>query len=263
MEATDAQMQEFQAAGVKCIMYIYTRIKTESGETTRSLDVLKSNVDSVFENYPNVDGIFFDNWTENPGGLSLYSQLCQYTRAKKAGITIVGNPGYPLSSDWVANYPNSSPDIFFYWESPGLASESTLASISNSPADISRKATIPHSTSSASVTDEQYYHQLEYMDWLYVQDRVNPGWAYISTWLDRQMALMSELNRIESEQSVSIKTDEFSMLPPTASPPTDSQALRINTPAGVIGLELQEPTDDAAGAVRVNTPNGVKSIKLT
>ena len=79
----------FRAAGGHAIGYVYT------GYGTRSLAVVKSEVDKYRTFYPGVEGIFVDEMANDgsASNLTYYGNLYAYIRSNQPNALVVGNPG--------------------------------------------------------------------------------------------------------------------------------------------------------------------------
>jgi hypothetical protein len=71
---------------------------------TRSAALVKSDIDRYYGWYA-VDGVFFDQMSNNSGTKPYYLDLYNYVRTKSAGAVIIGNPGVPASTGWQLSTP--------------------------------------------------------------------------------------------------------------------------------------------------------------
>jgi hypothetical protein len=104
---------ELDAAGVKSIGYISTRY------TGRPLAEVKGEIDRWKTFYPNIDGIFFDEQSNQniTSHLDYYKQASAYAKSKTGFVFTVGNPG----ANTLTSY-SSTVDAVLIYESPGLPS---------------------------------------------------------------------------------------------------------------------------------------------
>jgi hypothetical protein len=107
-------IQELQSAGITVIGYVFTLYGS------RSTSAVTADIDRYKNWYPQIDGIFFDEMLNNPGGENYYSNLSNY--AKSVGLSFtVGNPGTDIASSYVGTMDN----IIIY-ETGGLPSLNLL-----------------------------------------------------------------------------------------------------------------------------------------
>lgn len=274
-------------AGGKAICYFST---TGPYISPTPIDWAKSKIDTLYSLYPNIDGIFLDEYANaGPGAykpVSWYTELCQYIRTKATSTFIVGNQGGPsLGSEWYTQYPNA-PDVVLIYENSGvLPSTSTLQSNYGSP---SRNGIIPYNITSASVSDSTYNSLANAVDWVYLNDEPNKSglvsaWGGCSSWLERQCQLLSPFNSspssspsssISPSSSVSSSPSSSGSPSPSASTSTVyNPALKIKTSTSTITIETTEKTEHTpirignagieltdSSPIRIKTSQGIKSI---
>lgn len=101
-----SQVSQARAKGVLVVGYV----DTSYGQ--RTLAVVKAEVDRHFQWY-GVDGIFFDQATNDCRNTSYYQQLFDYVKGKSAAAKVVLNPGTKTVSDCYM----ASTDIIITFES--------------------------------------------------------------------------------------------------------------------------------------------------
>ncbi len=89
----------------------------EEGEKALTETAIKADIAQWYKIYPAINGIFFDQYSNEPGTESFYSALQEKVETEGGGSNdfVVANPGVPASSGWQLNVANLV-----------VASESTL-----------------------------------------------------------------------------------------------------------------------------------------
>lgn len=257
---TNTAINYLQGKGVKVIHYVYTSWGSPSVST------INGWVDSAIAAYPQLDGIYFDEWDTATFGLAGYQQVAEHARTKTDFI-VANAHGRPAS--WYV-LPNS-PDVLIVTESPGTTPALVNASIYNNyliSADYGseRRAYQIHSIDSGNFTDNDVVDTLKYVDWIYITENhvsiVSPHtytcWETVSGWIDRQLQILESVNKKRIKLS-SITKDFQTIL--TTIPPTNSEQVRLKTDGYIIGLQTATKTDDWRGNVRIKSSTGVNSIK--
>jgi Spherulation-specific family 4 len=72
----------------------------DTGHATRPLATVEAEIDAWFSFYPDLDGIFIDQMSNDPATKGYYREIYRYVhRAGTQGL-LVANPGLPAESDW-------------------------------------------------------------------------------------------------------------------------------------------------------------------
>lgn len=103
------------AAGVVPIGYVSTQY-TDRGEPA-----VKAFIDSWSSFYPHLQGIFFDEQSDNASDAPFYADVGAYAKGKGLNLT-VGNPGTAVPSAFL-----TALDVMLIYESKGLPKASSLA----------------------------------------------------------------------------------------------------------------------------------------
>ncbi|GAC1629702.1 MAG: hypothetical protein NVS4B2_12200 [Chloroflexota bacterium] len=97
-----AQVLASQAHGIAVIGYVYTKyantqldyLVNPSGALDRTIDAVKSDINTYYSCYPSLDGIFFDEGsTDCSAASSYYSPLTAYVKTMSGRALTVINPG--------------------------------------------------------------------------------------------------------------------------------------------------------------------------
>jgi Spherulation-specific family 4 len=134
---------------------------------TRSMTAAKADVDKYFSWY-NIDGIFYDEMNNSPGGAQYYKDLTAYIRSKKSNAFIMGNPG----ADTAAEYIGTCDTIIIY-ERGGLPSLSSLQGWHLNH-DKKNFSIIPH-TVPAPLDTNYVKEAIKYVGWIYITNDVMPN----------------------------------------------------------------------------------------
>ncbi len=103
-----------QAAHIKVIGYVAT------GYGSHSIASMEAEIDSWKSFYPTVQGIFFDEQSNDPADVAHYQTLSQYAKSKGLAYT-VGNPGTDVPDAYIGAL-----DTMMVYESDGLPSIASL-----------------------------------------------------------------------------------------------------------------------------------------
>lgn len=149
-----------QAANIKVIGYVAT------GYGSHSIASMEAEIDTWKSFYPSVQGIFFDEQSNDPTYVSHYQTLSQYAKSKGLAYT-VGNPGTDVPTSYIG-----AVDTMLVYESDGLPSMSSLQAWSSyAPANF---GIIPYKVSALDATFVKQAKQ--YIHYVYLQkdDLPNP-----------------------------------------------------------------------------------------
>jgi hypothetical protein len=105
---------KLQAGGIKVIGYVAT------GYTARGIAAVEADIDRWKSFYPTIQGIFFDEQSNQPGDEGFYRTVSQYAKANAFSFT-VGNPGADTGPTYVGVV-----DVGLIYESLGLPNTSSL-----------------------------------------------------------------------------------------------------------------------------------------
>ena len=106
--AYTAGIQSLVSAGVTVIGYVHTSY----GQ--RAASAVRGDIDRWFTFYPAIDGIFFDEQNNIPGGEGYYFRADAYARKRGAAFT-VANPGADTAESYVG-----TADVVLIYERAGL-----------------------------------------------------------------------------------------------------------------------------------------------
>ena len=105
---------KLQLGGITVIGYVAT------GYTARGVAAVEGDIDRWKSFYPTIQGIFFDEQSNQPGDEAFYRTVSQYAKAKGFSFT-VGNPGADTGPSYVGVV-----DVGLIYESLGLPNTSAL-----------------------------------------------------------------------------------------------------------------------------------------
>ncbi len=103
-----------QGAHIKVIGYVAT------GYGSNSIASVEADIDRWKSLYPTVQGIFFDEQSNNPADVAHYQTLSQYAKSKGLSYT-VGNPGTDVPTSYIGVL-----DTMMVYETDGLPSIASL-----------------------------------------------------------------------------------------------------------------------------------------
>ena len=106
------------AASIVPIGYVSTKY------TKRGQPAVKADVDKYRAAYPALQGIFFDEQSNQAGDAPFYSDVSSYAKAKGFELT-VGNPGTSVPDSYLGTV-----DVMLIYESAGVPSLASLAKFS-------------------------------------------------------------------------------------------------------------------------------------
>lgn len=185
-------LPDVRNAGAKVFGYVPTSF------SARAIADVKGDVDKYYDTlYPGlIDGIFFDEMSNNLGDVSYHQELRDYVKAKSAGAVVIGNPGTTFTNGTgdVNDYILSM-DILVIFENTGSEYENNYTSQAwQKNYDASRFAHIVHTK---STWDNTYLDLLASRNagLIYVTDDVmiNPYDTLPSYW-DTEVAAISTYN---------------------------------------------------------------------
>ena len=163
-----------QAAHIKVIGYVAT------GYGSNSIASVEADIDKWKSLYPAVQGIFFDEQSNNPADVAHYQTLSQYAKSKGLSYT-VGNPGTDVPTSYIGVL-----DTMLVYETDGLPSIASLKAWSAYPP--SNFGIIPYKCS----MDAAFVKQArQYVRYVYLQndDLPNP-WDSLTTFFSDLLAAL-------------------------------------------------------------------------
>ena len=180
-------IEKLQESGITVIGYVSTAY------TGRDVNSVKSDIDRWASWYPAIDGIFFDEQTNQAGGEWYYKELNEYAKGKGLQFT-VGNPG----ANSIPSYLDTA-DVVLIYESPGLPS---LASYENwDQYDNAKLGMIPFGV--WSLPQEWVADSAETIGWIYVTNDVLPNpWDSLPQYLEDLMASVKANNASGMEETL-------------------------------------------------------------
>ena len=179
----NASINTLRAAGGDVIGYVYTQYGT------RNAAVVKQDIDRWAADY-DLDGIFFDEMSNDTADLPYYTDLYDYTKQVNTGWRVVGNPGFNTGQVYLA-----AADTLVVIET-GTDYETYEASLWNANHGADRFAHLVHSRADGadmrSVIDAAF---ADNAGWVYVTDDVmsNP-WDTLPAFWDDEVAYLAALN---------------------------------------------------------------------
>jgi hypothetical protein len=150
-----------KGAGVTVLGYVAT---TYAGRPESEVD---AEVDTWKRWYPQVDGIFFDEMSNEPGHEDYYLAVGAHAKADGCVMT-VGNPGADTSEAYVRTL-----DTILIYEDAGLPDAAALAGGWHAGYGRKHFGLIPHTVSSVSAA--QVHDALRAGGYLYVTDQGMPN----------------------------------------------------------------------------------------
>jgi hypothetical protein len=177
-----------QKAGIIVIGYVptgYARVRLETVDASAL----------HYKSWYNVNGIFFDQMSNNPSEASYYSEASQYVNSIGLDLT-VGNPGTSVPSSYVGIL-----NILVIYENAGLPSVSTIANSTlgdprSNFAAISYRVEAPSQSYLQSVA--------QYLGYVYFTNGHAPDpYAGLPSYLG---SLMKELSSMDSSSTTSTTT---------------------------------------------------------
>jgi len=154
-----------QAAHIKVIGYVAT------GYGSHSIASMESEIDKWKSFYPTVQGIFFDEQSNDPADVSHYQTLSQYAKSKGLTYT-VGNPGTDVPTAYIGAL-----DTMMVYESDGLPTIASLKAWSAyAPSNF---GIIPYKCSMDAAFVKQARQYIRYI-YLQTDDLPNP-WDSLTT----------------------------------------------------------------------------------
>src|SRR2546425_284008 len=223
-------VKNFQAAGIIVIGYVAT------GYASHGMSDLDAQI-SRYKNWYSVNGIFFDEMSNNQGNENYYSTLNTYV--KSLGMTMtMGNPGTSVPSSYIG-----TPDSLCIFEQGGLPTLSYLSSYSGHPK--SNFAYIGLSVSSLNTSYE--VSSSKYVKWIYITDAGggNPYDVLPSYFMNEVAALDAGTQSSTSTSTTTSRTTTTTTATGTTATLSISTADSSNQP--VNGFYIQEVKDNTAG----------------
>lgn len=247
-QSLDNAIDILHEAGVKVLFYVYT---TSNGI---SLNQINAMVDDIFDRHPTGDGVYFDEYDGNSGGLALYTSVCEHTRTRTDNIFA---NAHGRTADWF-NLPNA-PDVSTVLELGGFdhTPQDNLHDIP--PWDAHRKGTVMYNSPRNVFTDEELRNVFFYGNWNYATHApLQTCWTTVSSYLEDIMRITSEHNdpvrlQYASDQRADIKTQSVS---------NDTPARIRLSNGSKVGFALNLKTDNQAGIVRTKTSGMTKCFSI-
>jgi hypothetical protein len=163
-----------QAANIKVIGYVAT------GYGSHSIASMQAEIDTWKSFYPQVQGIFFDEQSNDPADVAHYQTLSQYAKSKGFTYT-VGNPGTDVPAAYIG-----AVDTMLIYESDGLPSISSLQAWSAyAPSNF---GIIPYKCSMDAAFVKQARQYVRYV-YLQSDDLPNP-WDSLTTFFGDLLAAL-------------------------------------------------------------------------
>src|SRR5256712_132908 len=156
---------KLKAAGITVLGYVSTGY---ARDPNKSIAISEGKIDA-YKNWYNLDGIFFDEMSNNAADAPYYSTVSNYAKNVDGMKMTVCNPGTSIPQSDVGVC-----DTFEIYESAGLASISTLQSRTFYPNyDKHSFYMLAHTTSSIVQTDVT--DRIPYVGYMYITNDVEPN----------------------------------------------------------------------------------------
>ena len=182
-------LASFLASGGRAIGYVYT------GYGTRTLAVVKSEVDKYRTFYPGVEGIFVDEMANDgsASNLTYYGNLYAYIRSNQPSALIVGNPGTQTLEAYLTQ-PTADVLVTFETDTgyPGYVPD---AWTTNHGASNFCHLTYAV-TNAATMMNYVQLAVARNVGWVFVQSDVLPNpWDTLPTYWTNEVNFIQQLNR--------------------------------------------------------------------
>jgi hypothetical protein len=176
-------IQRLQGAGIKVLGYI------DTAYAGRSLAAAEADVDQWKNLYPGIDGIFYDQMTNdgNAAHIAYFKDLTTYIHLK-GFYPSIGNPGTTTIGDY---FDNDCADIIMTWENSVYPSESDLKgdfSGGNASYDYSRRAGIVYSQGAFNLNN--FNLMRTYLGLVYINSGSN-SWSSVSGYMETMLQKLS------------------------------------------------------------------------
>jgi hypothetical protein len=178
-------IKKLHGAGAVVLGYV------SSGYTTRAIDEVKADIDAWRNLYPEVDGLFIDEMTNDDvqAHRNYYIEITRYAH-KKGFYPVVGNPGAGVPGNY---FTQDTADIIVIWETSNYPDEATLKGgdweDSYREIPVWRRAALVHSQS-LSYSDVEVMRK--YVGLLYVTDDGMPNpWDMLSSYLENILSYLA------------------------------------------------------------------------
>src|SRR5213594_1106255 len=219
-------VKNFQAAGIIVIGYVAT------GYASHGMSDLDTQI-SLYKTWYSVNGIFFDEMSNNQGNENYYSTLNTYV--KSLGMTMtMGNPGTSVPSSYIGIL-----DSLCIFEQGGLPTLSYLSSYSGHP-----KSNFAYIGLSVSTLNTSYeVSSSNYVQWIYITDAGggNP-YDVLPSYFMNEVAALDAGPQSSTSTSATTSTTTTTGTTATLSISTvDSSNQPVN------GFYIQEIKDNTAG----------------
>ena len=111
-------IKKLHGVGAAVVGYVSTNY------TNRDINLVKSDIDTWRNLYPEVDGIFIDEMTydDNQSHRDYYAEITRYAH-KKGFYPVIGNPG---ASTYGSYFTQETADIIIIWDNLNYPDEATL-----------------------------------------------------------------------------------------------------------------------------------------
>src|SRR5437867_9105878 len=219
-------VKDFQAAGIIVIGYVAT------GYASHGMSDLDTQI-SLYKTWYSVNGIFFDEMSNNAGNENYYSTLNTYV--KSLGMTMtMGNPGTSVPSSYIGIL-----DSLCIFEQGGLPTLSYLSSYSGHP-----KSNFAYIGLSVSTLNTSYeVSSSNYVQWIYITDAGggNPYDVLPSYFMNEVAALDAGPQSSTSTSATTSTTTTTGRTATLSISTVDSSNQPVN------GFYIQEVKDNTAG----------------
>src|SRR5436309_4276739 len=219
-------VKDFQAAGIIVLGYVAT------GYASHGMSDLDTQI-SLYKTWYSVNGIFFDEMSNNQGNENYYSTLNTYV--KSLGMTMtMGNPGTSVPSSYIGIL-----DSLCIFEQGGLPTLSYLSSYSGNP-----KSNFAYIGLSVSTLNTSYeVSSSNYVQWIYITDAGggNPYDVLPSYFMNEVAALDAGPQSSTSTSATTSTTTTTGRTATLSISTVDSYNQPVN------GFYIQEDKDNTAG----------------
>lgn len=205
-------IKNLQAAGVKVLGYVDTAYGTDS------ISSVEADV-NLYHTWYGVDGIMFDDMTNQVGYETYYSTLSSYVHSLIPGSTTMGNPGTSVPTSFIGTL-----DVLCIYESTGYPSLSFITYPGYSPSNFAVIAIgVPLDTSFlASVSGV--------VAWVYATDANLPNpYDVLPSYFTSEVAMLATIDGVTATTtSTSTTSASTTSTTSTASSPSSTSLLTLN-----------------------------------
>lgn len=188
-----AAITSLQRASGRVIGYVHTTY------SSRSLDLVKADVDNWYAFYPSLNGIFVDEVANTAGHEAYYQDLYLYVKSKNSSSLVVNNPGTSTLPSYLFYNGSRITDVICVFEGNGSAALQWTQATWTSAYPRSNFFTLAYDVPAnddisnfdyETIIDRAYQQNV---GWVYVTDDIleNP-WDTIATYFSDEVEYIAE-----------------------------------------------------------------------